>query len=509
MSATTAAGPDSSLLTEELVVYDGSPLAAYFQEQDASEIALPDDTQPSTYEPGNISARDWEGERMVVSSRALGVLGTMIFGFAWCFYARRWKAVRHLVWPMTIGIVGLGIGGLWDAWHRQRITSFHNRILDHLESFLSRLTNINTASRKAIRFIQEVELVARGYNVSQTLPPITRIEQATTAKRLLQLRQALHVSLSAASTALQELHSHVKGNPAVGSSIPGYVAPNDVLSLSLIKGQAEELEETVVEVLAALLLGCPTEDGMTEQWSAIDDEMVKVGRVIADEYPLVIQTMEREEGLISSAPPTADAKAASNPPPPSTTAPFLTHATILSQTLHQMKLKLLVCIQDLQLTTDPPTQQTIDVFTSRLSTLDNDLERLRSGLAETRDAVAMMLDPVTVDVKIGGQGLQSSEQIAAEEGEELAVHDAVEVVGLCDGDAGVWEASGGVGEREGGKAKTSRESRLKAQKTKRAVDAKVKADREVQATLMSELKTVLEGRAAVAGPAPAVSKDGT
>ncbi|KAI9012814.1 Mysoin-binding motif of peroxisomes-domain-containing protein [Gaertneriomyces semiglobifer] len=147
---------------------------------------------------------------------------------------------------------------------RANLSRRFNHSLSALDNFLHSTYDLDASLRKAIRMIQEIELVARGYRLSAKLPPITRIEHSSEARRCLILRavtrDALKCSQDALDTATKSLYQL---SPVMGDEHPsrppspateGAQAEAEQLSLRSLKDDFERWRTRVVEFLNQILL---------------------------------------------------------------------------------------------------------------------------------------------------------------------------------------------------------------------------------------------------------------
>jgi len=88
---------------------------------------------------------------------------------------------------------------------------FSKHIQKSAAASLTRLVNeahtFDSTAGRTLRFIQEVELVARGYDLGSTLPPITRLEDQKAVRRCQNLRSELVTTLKLLITLYVESHN--------------------------------------------------------------------------------------------------------------------------------------------------------------------------------------------------------------------------------------------------------------------------------------------------------------
>ncbi|KIW25356.1 uncharacterized protein PV07_08541 [Cladophialophora immunda] len=70
--------------------------------------------------------------------------------------------------------------------------------------------NYDSIAAEALRFVQEVEIVSRGYEISHPLPPVSRLEDKNSPSRCRDLRATLGVTLTASIVRCVEAHNAVQ-----------------------------------------------------------------------------------------------------------------------------------------------------------------------------------------------------------------------------------------------------------------------------------------------------------
>jgi hypothetical protein len=92
----------------------------------------------------------------------------------------------------------VAVGGVreWLRW--RAVDQAHYAALSAVDAFLVESDRADSAAVRALRLLQEVELVSRGYRVGRgALPPVSRLERQTQARTLPALRLVLHRGLAA------------------------------------------------------------------------------------------------------------------------------------------------------------------------------------------------------------------------------------------------------------------------------------------------------------------------
>ncbi|KAJ4689398.1 hypothetical protein HRR95_000765 [Exophiala dermatitidis] len=70
--------------------------------------------------------------------------------------------------------------------------------------------NFDATATEALRFVQEVEIVSRGYEISQPLPPVSRLEDKSGASRCRELRAAIGSALMGSISHCVEAHNAIQ-----------------------------------------------------------------------------------------------------------------------------------------------------------------------------------------------------------------------------------------------------------------------------------------------------------
>ncbi|EXJ61198.1 uncharacterized protein A1O5_11990 [Cladophialophora psammophila CBS 110553] len=79
-----------------------------------------------------------------------------------------------------------------------------------LGKVVSNSHNYDSIAAEALRFIQEVEVVSRGYEISHPLPPVSRLEDKNSQSRCRDLRTTLGITLTASIVRCVEAHNAVQ-----------------------------------------------------------------------------------------------------------------------------------------------------------------------------------------------------------------------------------------------------------------------------------------------------------
>lgn len=87
---------------------------------------------------------------------------------------------------------------------RQWLQNLRKQAVDTATGLTTNWQAFELSSSSALSFIQEVELVSKGYRLSTPLPPASRIEETGCARRCAKLRRALHKAYASAVPACGE-----------------------------------------------------------------------------------------------------------------------------------------------------------------------------------------------------------------------------------------------------------------------------------------------------------------
>ncbi|KAJ1648993.1 hypothetical protein IWQ61_009780, partial [Dispira simplex] len=126
-------------------------------------------------------------------------------------------------------------------------------LVSHLRYLLLHCQKFDLCTLKALKFIQEVELISRGYRLATPLPPITRIEQASSAHHCLALRhivrdtvedQRLLWEVIASKGNSEQSIKVLKGRPETDEGLGPMDPVIDQYSLSMLKQALVELYHT-------------------------------------------------------------------------------------------------------------------------------------------------------------------------------------------------------------------------------------------------------------------------
>ncbi|KAB8262020.1 Mysoin-binding motif of peroxisomes-domain-containing protein [Aspergillus pseudonomiae] len=132
-------------------------------------------------------------------SSTFGLQGAVVtastsFSIAWLLHSSRPRTGSGLN-PRKVGVLLVlvpVIGVLFYAFaKRQWLKYLRHQAVDAAGFFIGYAQGFDSAASASVVFIQEVELVSRGYRISTPLPPISRLEDQAQTRRCLRLRRTV------------------------------------------------------------------------------------------------------------------------------------------------------------------------------------------------------------------------------------------------------------------------------------------------------------------------------
>ncbi|KAJ5654592.1 hypothetical protein N7490_001595 [Penicillium lividum] len=122
------------------------------------------------------------------------VTATTSFSIAWLLHWGRSKTGSGLN-PKRVGVLLIVVpvlGAIFYAFaKRQWLKYLRHQAVEAAGTFIGNAQGFDSAASASVVFIQEVELVSRGYRISTPLPPISRLEDQVQTRRCLRLRRAV------------------------------------------------------------------------------------------------------------------------------------------------------------------------------------------------------------------------------------------------------------------------------------------------------------------------------
>ncbi|TPX68772.1 hypothetical protein SpCBS45565_g02899 [Spizellomyces sp. 'palustris'] len=452
------------------------------------------------------------------------LLGLWVLGgaSAWAGAAllRTQRGGAHLAGAALLVMLSVPI--MWTAryhWARTRLGLLHRSSLSTLRSFLLCSHELDKILRKAIRYVQEVELVSRGYrlwvtsgNSAPALSPITRIEQSSNSKRCVALRNMIrHViddilSRSRSSQAtLASLSGSTDRALSPTPSVPTSVTDDsDSLSLCSLKDNWQLMRLQRVELLNAVLVVAPFDQipdvgYCGQRWTKINGLLDRVTETLRASCLRISQCIETELRIRSDET-AADAEdthavGAVVSRQRQRQRKYLASAISLDHRLKEIRTKLLICTQDIEGLDD---EMQLNPISQLFDTIGRDLENVSCNWKEAQYNLQHLIADtdsnndddmqMLTDVKTGKAALD--EQTYKE---RIAVHDSIpDEVLQQEGPEELYEDTAeDISDIAPASTKLTREQRIRLQQATRQVKHLVKAQRLAKDEMMSELKHVL------------------
>ncbi|EAW08243.1 vezatin family protein [Aspergillus clavatus NRRL 1] len=132
-------------------------------------------------------------------STTFGVQGAVVtastsFSIAWLLHWSRSRTGSGFN-PRKVGVLLVLVpvlGVLFYAFaRRQWLKYLRHQAVEAAVVFISNAQGFDSAASASVVFIQEVELVSRGYRISTPLPPVSRLEDQAQTRRCLRLRRTV------------------------------------------------------------------------------------------------------------------------------------------------------------------------------------------------------------------------------------------------------------------------------------------------------------------------------
>ncbi|OCT48379.1 hypothetical protein CLCR_03993 [Cladophialophora carrionii] len=253
----------------EALIYHESPIAEYlegdaFPFESADSPATPTDAQP-TFAPRGLpklrdrlrtirstaaSVTDVANERLIeqfryiivasqllsdepkprrqlqnepsLTATTLSLKGAFItagisFAVAWSLHLlqRRYRTPRSISssWSELCIYTSLFIGACWVLFwfgRRQYLEFVRQSAVSALGKAVASSHNYDGMATEALRFVQEIEVVSRGYEISHPLPPISRLETGESPNSCCELRSILGHALIASIVRCVEAHNDIQ-----------------------------------------------------------------------------------------------------------------------------------------------------------------------------------------------------------------------------------------------------------------------------------------------------------
>lgn len=301
----------------------GNFLPPQFAEGDSDSTAF--------FGPRFAKARHWAGNGLCMS------IVTILLGWVLKLGDRQ---KGHLSQGRAgLGLLGLTLVGVifFTNARRRWLRTLRGRTIELATQFVENSQAYDILASNAITFIQEVELVSRGYRLSTPLPPISRLDRDSHMRRCARLRRSVLASLNLAMTPYSQAFQILRPLTQESDLDKYYdiydVRNADIEYLTLAGGCIREDEFEDLESLKALkallhrlhttrkvflccLLALDANGGYSDfsTWRTVVEQL-KVLSTLMGEIAESLQQCSEEESQFHC------------PPTPSSTRPTTSHAT--------------------------------------------------------------------------------------------------------------------------------------------------------------------------------------
>lgn len=196
----------------------------------------------------------------------------------------------------------------WLLYLRQQAVTAGSTLATNLQAF-------NSSSAAALTLIQEVELVSRGYRLSQPLPPITRLEEKDQRRRCSRLRRTIKAAYATCIPVIEDSCvrlRHLITEDDLEKYLDVYeIGPQDVQE-AIIGFQADEFEDNeslkalrmwqyrfsvLRKVFLCSLLSLEADGGRPDfgRWKTAVEHMERVATVTGESAEKVNLILQEEE----------------------------------------------------------------------------------------------------------------------------------------------------------------------------------------------------------------------
>ena len=133
----------------------------------------------------------------------------------------------------------------YQYFRRQRLHNLRGRAIEIANSYVSVSKSFDAVISSTIALVQEVELISRGYRLSNPLPPITRLENNSQKRRCSRLRLSVIGAIDTLSKPYIEAHQALKEH-AVTVELEKYYDLYEISQADLLDIEAQKcsLERT-------------------------------------------------------------------------------------------------------------------------------------------------------------------------------------------------------------------------------------------------------------------------
>ncbi|KAI5366248.1 Putative Myosin-binding domain-containing protein [Septoria linicola] len=146
------------------------------------------------------------------TANLVGALSAAAVAFALVYFIDwlRTRRVSRSRAALLLGAIAITAFVGYGYLRRQWLDSLRHEAVDAATGLTTNWQAFELSSSSALSFIQEVELVSKGYRLSTPLPPASRVEESGTARRCAKLRAALHKAYATAIPACIEAHAAIR-----------------------------------------------------------------------------------------------------------------------------------------------------------------------------------------------------------------------------------------------------------------------------------------------------------
>ncbi|EPS45090.1 hypothetical protein H072_882 [Dactylellina haptotyla CBS 200.50] len=185
---------------------------------------------------------------------------------------------------------------------RKKLRNLRTDAISSAEAFVENCQMFDVVVANAITLIQEIELVSRGYRLSQPLPPITRLERADSSRKCARLRRTIaesfRLSIPPICRAIEALASYPKR-----ADLEKFYDIYDIrtcdlqdASCGIDEAEFEDMEDlkalktlfqrlyVVRKIFLCHLLALEANGGHRDhmQWRAVGEQLYTLQRLMAD-----------------------------------------------------------------------------------------------------------------------------------------------------------------------------------------------------------------------------------
>ncbi|KAJ6258647.1 hypothetical protein Dda_6695 [Drechslerella dactyloides] len=356
---------------------------------------------------------------------------------------------------------------------RVKLRNLRTDAIAAAEQFVDSCQTFDVVAGNAITLIQEIELVSRGYRLSQPLPPITRLERADSSRKCARLRRTIaecfRLSIPPMGRAIEALAQFPRSGDlekfydvydihaaelrdAIMSDADDIEAADDPESLRALKAMFQRLY-SARKIFVCHLLALEAAGGRKDhlQWHAVEGQLRSLGRLSAD-LAAEIRTILTEE---------TDFKI---PPTPVTSSPMASsHMSVANRERlrHQLRRfnSLSASVRGLQAKmhllregTDKALQSTqepavLDGFAPELLMQYDEIGEDLRGLVAEWESGRAALSTALIERSNSPAGSRPSSLILAQGLASPGMSTAGTLIGSSPRNSGTWDDVDGAGKR--------------------------------------------------------------